>query len=340
MTRHTAQSIARQLGGQLIGPEELRITGLADTASAAPGQMTYITDARYARTWPQSQASAALVSRDIQLDPDPDRAIIVVDNAELAMAKALELFQPPLAQPEPGVHESAVVDATAYLGQDVSIGPHCVIGPDASIGDRAVVHAGVTIMQSAVVGQDSLIWPGVVIRDRCTLGDRCIIHPNVVIGADGFGYRPAADRASLIKIPHIGTVRIGNDVEIGANSCVDRGKFAATVIGDGTKIDNLVQIAHNCRIGKCVIIAGHSALAGSVTIGDGCVLGGMVAVKDHLTLGPGVTLAGCTQVIHDVPAGETWAGSPACPARQAIQQVQALRKLPDIIRQYKRDKLK
>ncbi|MFP4144686.1 MAG: UDP-3-O-(3-hydroxymyristoyl)glucosamine N-acyltransferase [Phycisphaeraceae bacterium] len=336
MPSHTAREIADAVDGDLIGPAGVELTGVESLADARPGQLTFIGEPAWAADWPRSRASAALVTRGVEPPADPHRTLIFVENADLALARALALFAPEPVLPEPGVHRSAVVDPTAELGEDVRIGPLCVVGPRARIGQGSVLHAQVTVMTDSQVGENCTLWPGTVIRERCTLGSRCTLHPNVSIGADGFGYRPDEDGRGLVKIPQIGTVELGDDVELGSGVCIDRGKFSATRLGDGCKIDNLVQIAHNCQLGRCVVIAGGSAIAGSVTIGDGAMLGGTVAVRDHLTVGPGARVAGGAQVVRDVPAGETWGGSPALPLREAIQQVSALRKLPDLLKQMRK----
>ena len=327
------RELARMVDGELHGDGDIQITGVAELRSATRGQLTFIGDDRYASLWTASEASAALVGPDIELEPGSGRALLRVADADLAMARVLEHFAPAPPAPEPGVHRLAVVHDCATLGQGVRIGPHCFVGPGCVVGDGCVLHANVTVMDHARLGPATVLWPGVVIRERCTLGERCILHANVTIGADGFGYRPAADGTGLVKIPQIGTVAIADDVEIGAGTCIDRAKFDATTIGRGTKIDNLVQIGHNAHIGRHVIIAGSCGIAGSVTIGDGSVLGGMVAIRDHIVIGRGVRLTGAAQLMHDIPDGETWGGSPARPIREAVKQAQALKRLPDILKQ-------
>ncbi|MBI1371525.1 MAG: UDP-3-O-(3-hydroxymyristoyl)glucosamine N-acyltransferase [Phycisphaera sp.] len=332
----TTQQIAELTGGQLRGPGDVSVGGIDTLETAAPNQLTFIGDAKYARKWPQSKAVAALVARKVEMPQDGARPIIAVDNVDIAVAKVLEAMAPPPTQPEPGVHPTAFVDPSATLGDDVRIGPHVVVGPNVTIGDRAVLHPNVTVLADSAVGADSVMWPGVVIRERCTIGQRCIFHPNVTIGADGFGYRPDPGGRGIVKIPQIGTVEIGNDVELGAGSCVDRGKFGPTVVGDMCKVDNLVQIAHNCRVGRCVIIAGKAGLAGSVTVGDGVVIGGGALLKDHITVGDGATIAGQAAVMTDVPSGGTWVGYPAKDARIAGREYAAIAKLPDVLKQMKK----
>ncbi len=333
---HTTSQIAKHLGGQLKGRADLTIESLEEISCAESGQMTFIGSAAYASRWQTSRASAAVISNGLNADPGHDRALIVVQDADLAMAELLVLFAPISPPPDGGIHESAIVAASATIGESVHVGPHCVIGPEVQIGDGSVLHASVTIMHNSHIGCHCVLWPGVVIRERCRLGNRCVIHSNVTIGSDGFGYRPNSDGQGLTKIPHIGTVELGDDVEIGANSAIDRGKFSATQLGTGCKIDNLVQIAHNCRIGQAVVIAGSTGIAGSVTIGDGAILGGMVGVKDHVTIGAGAQLAGGAHVLTDVPPGKIWAGRPAQPCRQASREYASIRRLPKIMKQIKR----
>lgn len=330
---HTTAQIAQRVAGELLGAADLPLTGVNALEQAKEGELTFIRDAAQAPRWAQSKASAALIGPQVDLSPGSGRALIRVSDADLALANILELFAPPIPQPDVGVHPSAVVDPSAQLGDDVAIGPCTVIGRRSIIGAGVKIHANVTISDDVRIGDHCTLWPGVVIRERCELGAGCIVHANAAIGADGFGYRPAPSGLGLVKIPQVGAVRIGSQVEIGAGVCIDRGKFAATIIGDGCKIDNLVQIAHNCVLGRCVVIAGCSGLAGSVQVGDGAVIGGNVSIRDQVVIGPGATIAGSASVMNDVPAGETWAGYPAKPAKIAMQEYAAIRKLPELIRQ-------
>ncbi len=332
----TTGQIARQLGGRLEGDPDRPIHSFQAMDRADDGQITFITSARHARRWSDCRAAAALVAPGIELKPGENRALIFVDSIDQAVADVLGAFAPEPPVPPVGVHPSAVVDPAARIAADARIGPGCWVGPAASIGSGAVLQANVTLFGESTIGPQTELWSGVVVRERCEIGARCILHPNVTIGADGFGFVPAPDGRGVLKIPQIGTVTIGDEVEIGAGSCVDRAKFAVTAIGDGTKIDNLVQVGHNCRIGRCVIIAGCCAIGGSVTIGDGTVMGGMCAIKDHVTIGPQVTLAASSGVTEDIPAGATWAGTPAQEGRQAVRQIFAARKLPGVLKQLKK----
>lgn len=310
MITMTAGAVARALGGSLRGAADLMLSraGAIDDADATT--LTFVRDAAYARAFLASPSPAAIVSRAIDL-PDPlpaGKAAIVVDDADLAMLRLLEIVStrvnPP---PAPGVHPTAVVHSAADIDASVSVGPGCVIGAHASIGHATVLHANV------------FVAPG------CRIGSHCILHPGVVIGAEGFGYRPDPDRGGLpIRIPHVGAVRVGDRVEIGANTTIDRGKFTDTLIGDDTKIDNLVQIGHNCRIGRGCLICGQAGLSGSVVLGDGVVLGGQAGIADNLKIGDKAMVGAQAGVMFDAPAGVTVAGSPAVPRRQYAEQIISL----------------
>ncbi len=231
----------------------------------------------------------------------------------------------------PGVHPTAVVDPTARSGANVSIGPHAVIGPQTQIGDDTVLQAGVFIGQGTRIGCDCVVWPHVVIRERCFIGNRVIIHPNTTIGADGFGYEFVGGRH--VKVPHIGNVVIEDDVEIGANSCVDRAKFSSTRIGAGSKIDNQVQIAHNVEIGQGSILAGQVAVAGSAKIGPYCVLAGRAGVSDHSVLGSQVVVASSSCVTGVIPDKAQLAGIYAFDVKDWRRSQIAVRRLPKMVEQ-------
>jgi UDP-3-O-[3-hydroxymyristoyl] glucosamine N-acyltransferase len=331
----TIDEISRAVDGHLAGSPNILILGVEEISAAKAGQLTFVGEKKYIKSWDTSLASAALVNKDFDIEPGPERALIRVTNADLALAQVLQLFAPDPPQCGLGVHSTAVVHATADIAEGVAIGAGCFVGPRVVIGEGAILYPNVTILDDSSIGCSTVIWSGTVVRERCRIGRDCIIHPNVTIGADGFGYRPSADGQGLVKIPQIGTVTIGDDVEIGAGSCVDRGKFSTTYIGDGTKIDNLVQIAHNCKLGRSCVMAGQSGLAGSITLGDGVIMGGGSRIKDHVTIGSGTKLGGNTMVISDVEPGKTLLGMPADDFGKTMRQWAALRQLPDLIKRLK-----
>lgn len=323
----TVAEINELLQGELIGAYSEPIIGAEQLDRAQNQQITFISSNKYARYWESSKASVAIVSNSIKILPGAGRAIIKVANADLAMAKVLEVFQPepPVLLEE--IHPMAIVHETAILGKGCKVGAGCYVGKNVVLGDGVILYPNVTVFDDTNIGQHTVVWSGTVIRERSVIGNNCVFHTNVSIGADGFGYRPSEDGRGLVKIPQIGNVVIGNYVEIGANSCVDRGKFSSTIIGDGCKIDNLVQIAHNCIMGRFCIMAGHSGLAGSVTLGDGVIIGGSASIKDHTTIHSGAVVGAGSGVVGDVAAGKTVLGYPATDSRDMLKQWVALRKL-------------
>jgi UDP-3-O-[3-hydroxymyristoyl] glucosamine N-acyltransferase len=252
----------------------------------------------------------------------------------MAVAKVLEIFAPPIPRPPIGVHPSARLAPDVRLGEDVAIGPYVVVGSGTSIGRNTILHPGVIISSDVAIGDDCEIHSNVTIRERITIGSRVIIHAGSVLGTDGFGYRWDGTRHQ--KIPQIGTVVIEDDVEIGSCVCIDRAKFSTTRIGRGTKIDNLVQVAHNVQTGPHCIIVGQAGMAGSVTLGAGVVLGGQCAVRDHVTMGDGSMVAACSGVAEDVDPKTIVSGLPALPHRQTLREQAALRRLPDLVVQVRK----
>ena len=222
--------------------------------------------------------------------------------------------------PPAGVHPTAYIDPDATLGDGVRVGPNSSVAAGARIGDRTVIRANCVIDPGVQVGQDCEIHNAVVLLHGTHIADRCLIHSGVVVGADGFGFRPAPDGNGLVKVPHIGGVRIDSDVEVGANSCIDRGKFGDTTIGQGTKIDNLCQIGHNCSIGRSTILCGATAVGGSTVIGNGVMVGGASAMPDNARIGDGATLSGGCFILGDLAPGGTYTGMPARPANEARRE--------------------
>ncbi|MCF6182446.1 UDP-3-O-(3-hydroxymyristoyl)glucosamine N-acyltransferase [Lutibacter sp.] len=327
MKSFTIQEINAIIGGELVGNTNQKISGPEQLEKATQNQISFIGNRKYVHLWKTSKACAAIVNENLKIEPEENRALIKVKNADLAMAKLLEAFNPYSPYLEEEVHPTAVIHETVQIGDRCKIGANCYVGKDVILGDGVILYPNVTIFDETKIGNHTVIWSGTVIRERCEIGSLCIFQNNVSIGADGFGYRPSEDGSGLVKIPHIGNVIIGNEVEIGANSAVDRAKFSSTIIGDGCKIDNLVQIAHNCVLGRSCIMAGSSGLAGSVTLGDGVIIGGSSSIKDHLTIGSRAVVGGGSGVMSDVAAGKTVVGYPATESRDMFRQWVALRKL-------------
>ncbi|MDD5149250.1 MAG: UDP-3-O-(3-hydroxymyristoyl)glucosamine N-acyltransferase [Flavobacterium sp.] len=326
MNSYSIQEINEVLKGTIVGDTSIKIAAPEQLELASASDISFIGNKKYEKLWETSKACAAVVNEDISIEPGENRVFIKVKNADLAMSQVLELFAPPTPLFDTQIHPTATIDSTAVIGNGSRIGAGCYIGPNVQLGENVTIYPNVTILDECTIGKNTVIWSGAVVRERCHMGNNCIIHPNATIGADGFGFRPDPERG-LIKIPQIGNVIIGNGVEIGANSCVDRGKFSSTILGDGCKIDNLIQIGHNSKLGRFCIMAGQSGLAGSVTLGNGVLIGGSASITDHVTIGDGSIIGGGSGVTKDVPAGVTLLGYPAIDARDALRQWAILKRL-------------
>ena len=325
--------LATLLNAELLGDDSIILDGIEAMHAAGPTDLTFISAQSYAEQWAESNAGAALVSSGIDVpghDPAA-RALLVVPDAEQAMIDLLEQLAPEASCPPPGINPTAVIDSTARMGEGVQVGPHVSIGPGAVVGAGVILEEGVRIGASAHVGDGSWLGMNVVVGERCIVGVKCRLHAMVCLGADGFGYRPKADGSGLRKVPHIGTVRLGDEVELGAGTCVDRGKFGATVIGDGTKLDNLVQIGHNVRVGQHCVIAAQTGLAGSVVVGNWVQIGAQAGVTQHVTIGDGARIGAKAGVIRDVAAGSSVLGIPADESRITLRQISCIRKLPEFM---------
>jgi UDP-3-O-[3-hydroxymyristoyl] glucosamine N-acyltransferase len=321
----TLEELAKLVGGRVAGDPAVRVRGVNGIAEAGPGELTFLANPRYAPLLASTKASAAVVAEGVPC-PVPS---IVVRNPDLAFARAAERLAGAPWRPPAGVHPGAVVARDASIGRDVSIGAACVVEPGASIGDRTVLYPQVYVGPGARIGPDSLLWPQVVVRERCELGARVVVHSGTVVGSDGFGY--ATDGGVHHKIPQLGTVVVGDDVEIGANVAVDRARFGATVIGRGTKIDNLVQIAHNVRIGEACLIVAQVGISGSTTLGNQVILGGQAGIAGHLEIGDRSIVTAQAGLGKDLPPGSVVSGEHAQDAKKHMRKLAALSKLPDAL---------
>jgi UDP-3-O-[3-hydroxymyristoyl] glucosamine N-acyltransferase len=323
---YTLEQINEVLNGEIVGATSQLITAPEQLERASTSEISFIGHKKYEKLWATSKACVAVVNEDIAIEPGENRAFIKVKNADLAMSQVLEMYAPPNPLFAIDIHPSATVDSSVTIGIGTRIGAGSYIGPNVILGENVTIYPNVTILDECTIGKNTVIWSGSVVRERCHLGTDCIVHPNATIGADGFGFRPCPERG-LVKIPQIGNVIIGNWVEIGANTCVDRGKFSSTVLGDGCKIDNLVQIGHNSILGKFCIMAGNSGLAGSVTLGNGVIIGGSASIKDHTNIGDGAIVGAGSGVTGDIEAGKMMLGYPAVEARDALKQWAILKRL-------------
>ena len=331
-TAQTLQTIADLLGGTLQGDGNVTVSHVAPIDQAGPEALTFALDAKRVAQLADTGAGAALVPADADTT-GLTLPVVKVDQVEAAMATLLTAFAPKEDLPPVGVHPSAVVDTSASLGSNVAVGPFVVIGAGVDIGDNVALAAGVTLGADVTIGDDTVIGESTTVKARSEIGDRVRIGPNCTIGYDGFGYFFAEGQHHLI--PHVGNVVLEDDVHLGANVCVDRGKFGATRVGAGTKVDNLVQIAHNVQIGKCCLLIGQCGIAGSAVLGDGVVIGGAAGVRDNITLGDGAQLAASSAVAGNMPAGSSYGGTPARPMADMRRIVAATGKLPDLPKRVK-----
>jgi UDP-3-O-[3-hydroxymyristoyl] glucosamine N-acyltransferase len=325
----TVGELAVACGGELVDPARQAgkvIRTVATLEEADAESITWIVEARHAKALLSCHAAAVIGTKAL-LGGDP-RGVVVAD-AELAIAQVLDRFFIAPERPASGIHPSAVVHQAVRLGGGVRVGAFAVVHREATIGDNTIIHEGVSIGRGVRIGRDGEIFDRCVVYDHCRIGDRVTIHAGAVIGADGFGYifRDGRHR----KLAHIGTVIIEDDVEIGANTTIDRAKVGATIIGHGSKIDNLVMIAHNARVGPLCVIAGQAALAGSVRLGAGVALGGRAGVSHGLRLGDGVRAALGALAIGDIPAGQVIMGYPAKERMMFLREQARLAKLPKLV---------
>jgi UDP-3-O-[3-hydroxymyristoyl] glucosamine N-acyltransferase len=322
----TAAEIAKYLQGEVVGDGHAVLKSFAPADRAQPGDLTFAENEIFFARAEQSAATAIIADKRFS---SAKKILIQVPNARIAFAKALALFFPEPKFPA-GIHPTAVIAATAKIDASAHVGPHCVIGERVQIGARSVLQAGNFVGDDSKLAEDVNIFPNVTIYPRTEIGSRVRIHAGTVIGSDGFGYVP--DNGVHRKIPQIGNTIIGDDVEIGANVSVDRGALGSTVIGKGTKIDNLVQIAHNVQLGEHCLLVAHAAVAGSSKLGNYVVVAGQAGIVGHLKIGNQAIIAAQSGVMNDIPAGGKWFGTPAQPDKDTKRQIIATRQLPELLK--------
>jgi UDP-3-O-[3-hydroxymyristoyl] glucosamine N-acyltransferase len=305
------------------------VRGVAPLERATEHDLTFLATARHAAALAASRAGVVLVSPELAESPGAVRARVIVADPQGALVGLLPRFAR-ASEPRAGVHPTAVVERGARIGSRVSLGPYAVVGEGATLGDDVVLGAQCVVGAGVSVGDGSRLFPHVTLYPGTELGKRVTVHSGARIGSDGFGYLDRGGRHE--KIPHVGRCVIGDDVEIGANVAIDRGSVGDTTVGAGTKIDNLVHIAHNCHVGRNCLFAAQVALAGSVIVEDGVAIGGQAGVADHHTIGAGARVAGQAGVFGDVPAGQTWSGYPARPHREALRAQATLFRLAPLLK--------
>lgn len=322
--------VAARVGGALEGDGTVEILGVSSIEEPVAGTLTFLADPKHAGRIDGLPVAAILLPLG---GPAVAIPAVRVEDPYLAFVDIVDVFHPPVV-PQPGVHPTAVVAPTARLGADPSIGPHVVVGERVVIGDACVLHAGVVLYQDVTIGARFTAYARAIVREGVRIGDRVTLHAGAIVGSDGFGYLPST--TGIRKIPQIGTVILEDDVEVGANATVDRAALGATVIGRGTKIDNLVIVAHGCRVGPYSLLAAQVGLGGGTTLGAGVMLGGQVGSAGHLTVGDGVKVAAKSGIHGDLAANGTYGGIPAIDIRQWRRGMTALRRLPELLRRVRR----
>lgn len=324
----TLTQAATLVGGTAHGSDQLVIRGTGTLSSARQGEITFAETQKAIDRLTHSHADVVLVSRGLRTE---DRAFIEVENVRESFAKLVEHFHPRRVAKRTGISPAANVSPTANVGNDVDIHPGAVIGDDVSVGDGCTIHANVTVMAGCQIAENVTIYPGAVLYEDTIVGARCILHANCIVGAFGFGY-DTVDGAHQLGA-QLGYVELEADVELGASTTVDRGSYGATTVGVGTKVDNNVQIAHNCRIGRHNILCSQVGIAGSSSTGDYVVMAGQVGIPDHVHIGDQVKIGAKSGVMRDVPSGQTMIGIPATPERSQMQMLAALQRLPEMRKQ-------
>ena len=326
----SASEIAALTGGRLVGPGTVTVAGIAPLERAGPGDLSFLAAPRYVPYFQRTSASVVLVAPSLASSEGGPETRIIVDDPYAALLVVLPVLYPQAVW-EAGVHPTAVVGQGATWQEPVAIGPHVVIGRGVQLGRNVRIGAGCVLGDGVAVGDDTQLYPGVTLYAGTALGRRVIVHAGAVLGSDGFGYIPGKDGEAHRKIPHVGRCLIGDDIEIGANTCVDRGSVDDTVIGSGTKIDNLVHIGHNVRIGARCLIMAQAGIAGSVQVEDDVIIGGQSGISDHLTIGRGARLLVQSGTIADIPAEGTYFGTLARPHREYLRGQLALYRLAKIV---------
>lgn len=325
----SASAIAALLGGELRGPGELQVSGVASLEEAGPQQLAFLSQPKYRQQLERCAASVVLVPRDLAGAPPAGQAWVSCANPSRALSQVLLILQPPPPRPAPGIHPSAVVAPDAVVPASAVVGPLVVLGPGVRLGERCWLEAGCLVGQEAVLGDDCHLYPGVVIRERCLLGQRVLVHAGAVIGSDGFGFEP--NPRGHEKIPQLGIVQLDDDVSVGANTTIDRARFGRTWIKRGVKIDNQVQIAHNVEIGEHSFIVAQVGIAGSSRLGRLVTVAGQAGIPGHVSIGDGAVLMAKAGIFGEVAPGAKLLGYPAVPQVQFMRQQVALGKLPDLL---------
>jgi UDP-3-O-[3-hydroxymyristoyl] glucosamine N-acyltransferase len=336
----TLSELASRVGGEVVGDGGVRIHRVAPLEEAGPGDISFFSNKKYRAAYQACKASAVIVESGEPGEPSPGRSLLRARNAYLAFARVSTLFHPPRAAVA-GTSPQAFVHAEARVAASAEVMPLAAVCAGAEVGARTILFPGAFVGEGARVGEDCILYPSAVVRERCTLGDRVILQPGCVVGSDGFGFAfdmegEAGGGPRHVKVPQAGVAVVEDDVELGANTCVDRATLGATVVRRGAKVDNLVQIAHNVEVGPLSLLAAQVGIAGSTRLGMGVLMGGQVGIVGHLTIGDGAKFGARSATMHDVGAGEVVSGTPARPHAEWLRIEAALNRLPDLVKEVRR----
>ena len=326
----TLKEIADLLGGTLYGPEDIIITGPAKIESAKEGDITFLSNLKYKHFLAETKASAVLLD---QAYDDVELPYIVVPNAYAAFVQVLKIFEPELHTSIRGISDFTFIDQTAQVHETVRAGQFSYIGPNVTVGKNTIIYPGVVLLENVKVGEDCVLYPNVSVRENCVIGNRVILQNGCVVGSDGFGFAPYEGK--YFKIPQMGVVIIEDDVEVGANTTIDRATLGETIIRQGTKLDNLIQIAHNVVIGRHTVMAAQSGIAGSAEIGNNVSIGGQAAIVGHIKVGDNSSIAGKSGIINNVPEKSVLWGMPAMPITKYKRMEISMRHLPQVMKRIK-----
>jgi UDP-3-O-[3-hydroxymyristoyl] glucosamine N-acyltransferase len=331
MPVYTLAEIADKIGGKVFGESELRIRGVAQIEKAREDQITFLANPKYKPALENTRASAVIIDQKAKITPSIPHILVI--DAYYSFLQTFLLFNPQKSLLDPGIHSTAVVYDSANVGQNVAISANVYIGDKVTIGDGTQIFPNCVILDNTQIGTDCVLYPSVTVRENCTIGDRTIIHNGAVIGSDGFGFAP--HEGKYHKIPQVGKVVIEDDVEIGANTAIDRATMGETIIKKGVKLDNLIHIAHNCIIDENTVIAAQTGISGSTTIGKNVVIAGQVGTVGHISIGDRVQIGAQSGVSKSIPEGEIYFGYPARPIMKTKRIEASLNNLPDLLKKIK-----
>ncbi len=327
----TAKQIAQFLSGQIQGNENATVNTFAKIEEGRPGAISFLSNPKYAEYLYTTQSSIVLVNRDFKAEKPVSATLILVDNAYESLAKLLTLYAQAVNPPRQGISPLASVAESAKIGKDVFIGPFAVVEDGATVGDNSQIYSHAFVGKGALIGSDCILYPNSTVYYGCIIGNRCILHSGSVVGADGFGFAPTPH--GYDKIPQIGIAQLEDDVEIGANTCIDRSTMGRTIVRKGVKLDNMVQIAHNVEVGENTVMSAQSGIAGSTKVGQWCMIGGQSGISGHIKIGNKVNLGAKTGVIGNTPDNQNIMGYPAIGYRDFLRSSVVFRQLPDMSKQ-------